>query len=101
MMKKIKSSMTAIFMFFCFSLLDGNFTAYESPLMLGTNVRELKLREDRIGQRTYDVVVAAAPRGQSSPSITIFPKPGTKQTAIKQPLRCAIGSPACGVSYFK
>jgi hypothetical protein len=38
---------------FCFSLLDGNFTAYESPLMLGTNVRELKLKKDPIGQRAY------------------------------------------------
>jgi hypothetical protein len=36
---------------FCFSLPDGNFTAYQSPLMLGTNVRELKLDKDAIGQR--------------------------------------------------
>ena len=72
MMKKIKSSMTAIFMFSASACSTGIFTAYESPLMLGTNVRELKLKKDRIGQRTYDVVVAAAPEGQSSPSITIF-----------------------------
>ena len=40
---------------FCFSLLDGNFTAYQSPLMLGTNVEELKLDKGAIGQRAYDV----------------------------------------------
>jgi hypothetical protein len=34
---------------FCFSLPDGNFTAYQSSLMLGADVRELKLekRSDR------------------------------------------------------
>src|SRR5271170_4652240 len=28
---------------FCFSLPEGIFTAFESPFLLGTNVRELKL----------------------------------------------------------
>ena len=32
---------------FCFSLPNGNFTAYQSPLMLGTDVRELKLDKRR------------------------------------------------------
>src|ERR1700693_1767539 len=45
---------------FCFSLPDGNFTAYQSPLMVGTDVRELKLEKDSIGQRAYDVVANAA-----------------------------------------
>ncbi len=35
---------------FCFSLPDGNITAYQSPLMLGTDVRELKLEKDPNGQ---------------------------------------------------
>ena len=26
---------------YCFSLLDGNFTAYQSPVMIGTNVKDL------------------------------------------------------------
>ena len=39
---------------FCFSLPDGNFTADESPVLLGTNIRELTLpRNDAIGQRAY------------------------------------------------
>ena len=28
---------------YCFSLPDGNFTAYQSPVMIGTNVKELKI----------------------------------------------------------
>ena len=86
---------------FCFSLLDGNFTAYESPLMLGTNVRELKLKKDPIGQRAYDVVVAAAPEGQFFAIDYNFSKPGTKQAATKQSLEARIGNQAWEVSYFK
>ena len=39
---------------FCFSLPDGNFTAYQSPLMVGTDVRELKLEKDPIGLGSCD-----------------------------------------------
>jgi hypothetical protein len=85
---------------FCFSLPDGNFTAYESPLMVGTNVRELKLGKDPLGQRAYDVV-AGAPEGEFVTIDFSFPKPGTKQPAIKQSLETRVGNQACGVSYFK
>jgi hypothetical protein len=79
---------------FCFSLLDGNFTAY-------ANVRELKLKKDPIGQRAYDVVVAAAPEEQFFAIDYNFSKPGTKQAATKQSLEAQIGNQAWGVSYFK
>ena len=85
---------------FCFSLPDGNFTAYQSPLMLGTNVRDLKLDKDAIGQRAYDVV-AKAPEGDVVSIDFSFPKPGSKQPATKQSLETRIGNQACGVSYFK
>ena len=85
---------------FCFSLPDGNFTAYQSPLMLGTDVRELKLEKDPIGQRAYDVVASAAEGDVVSIDYS-FPKPGTKQPATKQSLETRIGNQACGVSYFK
>src|ERR1700693_1138328 len=45
---------------FCFSLPDGNFTAYQSPLMVGTDVRELKYQDKPVGQEAYDVVANAA-----------------------------------------
>jgi hypothetical protein len=30
---------------YCFSLPEGNFTAYQSPVMIGTNVKELKTEQ--------------------------------------------------------
>jgi hypothetical protein len=85
---------------FCFSLPDGNFTAYQSPLMLGTDVRELKLDKDAIGQRAYDVVAKAAEGDVVSIDFN-FPKPGSKQPATKQSLEARAGNQACGVSFFK
>ena len=85
---------------FCFSLPDGNFTAYQSPLMVGTDIRELKLEKDLIGQRAYDVV-ASAGEGDFVSIDYSFPKPGSKQPATKQSLETRIGKQACGVSYFK
>jgi hypothetical protein len=85
---------------FCFSMPDGNFTAYQTPLMLGTDVRELKLETDPIGQRAYDVVAGAA-EGDVVFIEYSFPKPGRKQPATKQSLETRIGNQACGVSYFK
>jgi hypothetical protein len=85
---------------FCFSLPDGNFTAFQSPVMLGTDVRELKYQDEPIGQHAYDAAVNAA----DGDFVTIeynFPKPGTKTAATKQSLETRIGKQACGVTYFK
>jgi hypothetical protein len=85
---------------FCFSLTDGNFTAYLSPALIGTDIRDLKLRDDPIGQRAYDVVHDAAEGSYVSMDFK-FPKPGTKTTAVKQSLETRVGDQACGVSFFK
>ena len=63
---------------FCFSVPDGNFTAYQSPVMIGTNVKELKIPpNDPVGQRAYDAIAKAA-EGDEIVSFTHdFPKPGT------------------------
>ena len=46
---------------YCFSLPDGNFTAYQSPVMIGTNVKDLKVPPNNpVGQRAYDAVAKAA-----------------------------------------
>jgi cytochrome c len=86
---------------FCFNLADGNFTAYESPMLLGVNIRELKLPpNDPIGQRAYDAVANAA----EGSFVTIeyqFPKPGTKKNVPKESLETRVGHQGCGVSYFK
>jgi len=86
---------------FCFSLPDGNFTAYESPLLVGTNIRELKLPpNDAIGQRAYDAV-ANAPEESIVTVDYDFPKPGVKKPVPKQSFEACVGNQACGVSYFK
>jgi hypothetical protein len=68
--------------------------------MLGTNVRDLKLDKDAIGQRAYDVV-AKATEGDVVSIDFSFPKPGSKLPATKQSLETRIGNQACGVSYLK
>jgi hypothetical protein len=86
---------------FCFSLPDGNFTAYQSPLLLGTNVRELKLPDDpTIGQRAYDAIVGS-PEGSIVTVDYNFPKPGAKKPVPKQSFEARVGNQGCGVSYFK
>jgi hypothetical protein len=86
---------------YCFSLPDGNITAYQSPVMIGTNVKELKIPPNNpIGQRAYDAV-AKAPEGEIVSFTYDFPKSGTKAPAPKETLEARIGKQACGVSYFK
>ncbi len=86
---------------YCFGLPDGNFTAYQSPVLIGTNIKELKIPpNDPVGQRAYDAV-AKAPEGEIVTFTYDFPKPGTKASALKETLEARIGKQACGVSYFK
>jgi hypothetical protein len=86
---------------YCFGLPDGNFTAYQSPVMIGTNVKELKIPPNNpVGQRAYDAV-AKAPEGEIVSFTYDFPKPGTKAPVPKETLEARIGKQACGVSYFK
>jgi hypothetical protein len=85
---------------FCFSFPDGNITAYQSPVMIGTNVKELKIPPNNpVGQRAYDAIVKAA-EGEIVGFTFDFPKPGTKAAAPKEALQARIGKQACGVSYF-
>jgi hypothetical protein len=86
---------------YCFSLPDGNFTAYQSPVMIGTNVKELKIPPNNpVGQRAYDAV-AKAVEGEIVSFTYDFPKPGTTAPAHKETLEARVGKQACGVSYFK
>jgi hypothetical protein len=86
---------------YCFSLPDGNITAYQSPVMIGTNVKELKVPPNNpVGQRAYDAVAKAA-EGEIVSFTYDFPKPGTKTPAPKETLETRVGKQACGVSYFK
>jgi cytochrome c len=86
---------------YCFSFPDGNITAYQSPVVIGTNVKELKIPPNNpVGQHAYDAVAKAA-EGEIVSFAYDFPKPGTKALATKETLEARIGKQACGVSYFK
>src|SRR3984957_19782501 len=85
---------------FCFGIPDGNFTAFQSPVMLGTDVRELKYQDKPVGQEAYDVVANAA-EGDFVTTEYDFPQPATKTVANKQCLETLVGKQACGVTYFK
>jgi hypothetical protein len=86
---------------YCFSIPDGKFTAYQSPVLLGTNIRELKIPpNDPVGQRAYDAV-AKSGDGEVVTFSYDFPKPGSKGTAPKETLEAKVGKQVCGVSYFK
>jgi len=86
---------------YCFSVPDGNFTAYQSPVMIGTNIKELKIPpNDPVGQRAYDAIAKAA-EGEIVSFTYNFPKPGTKASAPKETLEVRVGKQVCGVSYFK
>jgi hypothetical protein len=86
---------------YCFNIADGKFTAFQNDMMIGVDIRELKLPpDDPIGKRAYDAV-HDAPEGNVVAIEYSFPKPETKAAAIKQTLEARVGNQACGVTYFK
>jgi cytochrome c len=86
---------------YCFNVADGKFTAFQSPIMIGVDIRELKLPpDDAIGKRAYDAV-HDAPEGNVVTFEYSFPKPGTKAPATKQTLEARVGDQACGITFFK
>jgi hypothetical protein len=85
---------------FCYNLSDGKITAYESSALLNIDVRTLTLKDDSIGQRTFEAVQNSA----EGSLITVdynFPKPGTTDPVPKQTLETRIGNQGCGVTYYK
>ena len=77
---------------YCFSFPDGNITAYQSPVMIGTNVKELKIPPNNpVGQRAYDAVAKAA-EGEIVSFTYDFPD--TKNPAPKRPLPRKRSKPA-------
>ena len=85
---------------FCFSLPDGNFTAYQSPLMVGTDIRELKLEKIRSvsAPTTWS---RARGKATSSPSTTVsqsldrnsqLPSSRSKRASANRPVALATSS---------
>ncbi len=85
---------------YCFNTADGKFTAYEMSALIGADIRQFKLYNEPMGQRSYDVV-HDAPDGAVVSIDYRMPKPGEKTPSAKEALETRVGDQACGVSYFK
>jgi hypothetical protein len=85
---------------YCFNTGDGKFTVYEMPALIGADIRQFKLYNEPMGQRSYDVV-HDAPEGTVVSVDYQMPKPGETKPSAKQALEARVGEAACGVSYFK
>jgi len=85
---------------YCFNAADGKFTAYEMSALIGADIRQFKLYNEPMGQRSYDVV-HDAPEGTVVSIDYRMPKPGETKPSAKQALETRVGDQACGVSYFK
>jgi cytochrome c len=85
---------------FCYSMSDGKFTAHPNPALMGTDVRDLKIKDDPLGQRAFDGV-KNSPEGSVSTFDYLFPKPGSTEPVPKQSFETRIGNQGCGVGYYK
>jgi hypothetical protein len=82
---------------FCFRMSDGIFTVHPNPQVNGTDVRNLKVKDDALGQRLYE----GAKEGSVSTVNYNFPKPGTTDPVPKETFVTRIGGQSCGVGYYK
>jgi hypothetical protein len=85
---------------FCFNVSDGKITADSSNGLRGIDIRTLKLKDDPMGQRAYDIV-ESAPQESIRTIDYSFPKPGTTEPAAKQFLETRVDNQGCGVAYYQ
>jgi signal transduction histidine kinase len=85
---------------FCYHMNDGIFTAHVNPAMMGTDVRTVKVGDDPLGQRIFDIITKAS-EGTVSTVDYKFPKPGTTEPVAKESYVTRIGNEGCGVGYYK
>jgi cytochrome c len=65
---------------FCFNMSDGKFTVHPNPNLMGADIRNLKVKDDPLGQRIFDDVK----EGMITTVDYNFPKPGTSLAVPKQ-----------------
>jgi signal transduction histidine kinase len=82
---------------FCWRTSDGMFTTHPNPAVAGTDMRNLKVKDDTLGQRLFD----AAKEGRVAAVDYNFPKPGTTEPVPKQSFVTLVGDNGCGVGYYK
>ncbi len=85
---------------FCYHMNDGAFTAHVNPALLGKDVRAIKVGDDPLGQRIFDII-KNAPEETISTVDYKFPRPGTTEPVPKQSFVTRIANEGCGVGYYK
>ena len=85
---------------FCFDVSDGKITADSSNGLRGIDIRALKLKDDPMGQRAYDIA-QSVPQESVRTMDYSFPKPGTTDPVPKQSFVTKVGNQGCGVGYYK
>jgi cytochrome c len=82
---------------FCWRMSDGIYVAHVNPALMGTDIRNVKINGDPVGQRIYDAVKEG--------TVTVidfnFPRPGTTQPVPKESYITRVGNVGCGVGYYK
>jgi len=82
---------------FCYNMTDGKFTAHPNEKLMGTDVRQLKVKDDPLGQRIFDTIKP----GAINTVAYNFPKPGTTDPVPKESFVTQVGNQGCGVGYYK
>ncbi len=82
---------------FCYNMTNGKFTAHSNPALMGTDVRQLKVKDDPLGQRIFDTIKP----GVINTVAYNFPKPGTTDPVPKESFVTQVGNQRCGVGYYK
>ncbi len=82
---------------FCYNMTDGKFTAHPNPALMGSDVRQLKVKDDPLGQRIFDTIKP----GVINTVAYSFPKPGTTDPVPKESFVTQVGNQGCGVGYYK
>jgi signal transduction histidine kinase len=82
---------------FCYNISDGKFTAHPNPALMGTDIRALKVKDDPLGQKIYDMTKEGAVTSVNYN----FPKPGTTDPVAKESFLTRVGGQGCGVGYYK
>ena len=86
---------------FCYNTSDGILTAHANSANMGKDIRTtIKVGDDPLGQRIFDVITNAA-EGAVSTVDYKYPKPGTTELIPKQSYVTRIANQGCGVFYYK
>jgi hypothetical protein len=85
---------------FCNNMSDGKVTAHTNAALVGTDIRDQKVKDDPLGQRIYDAM-KGTPEGSVATVNYNYPKPGTTEPVPKESFVTRVGDQGCGVGHYK